>query len=101
LIAVTTLTFALILAGDHAWPRRRFWPVAILTIVSGVGYTAFSEWLNVVVRASWAYSEWMPVLTLFGQKIGLSPLLQWMVVPAAALAFAKRAARAQIDEDPL
>ena len=96
LIAVSTLTLALILAGDHAWPRRRFWPVAILTIASGIGYTAFSEWLNVVVRASWAYSEWMPVLTLLGQKIGLSPLLQWIVVPAAAFAFAKQVARAQI-----
>jgi hypothetical protein len=101
LIAISTVTLALILAGDHAWPRGRFWPVAILTIASGVGYTAFSEWLNVVVRASWAYSEWMPVVTLLGHKIGLSPLLQWIVVPAAALTFAKRAARAQIDEAPL
>ena len=47
----------------------------------------FSEWLNVVVRASWAYSEWMPVIALAGQKFGLSPLLQWIVVPAAAFAF--------------
>ena len=101
LIAISTLMLALILAGDHAWPRRRFWPVAILTIAFGVGYTAFSEWLNVVVRASWAYSEWMPVISLLGQKIGLSPLLQWMVVPAAAFAFAKRVAHEQIEKAPL
>ena len=98
LIAVSTLPLALILAGDPAWPRGRFWAVATLTIASGVGYTAFSEWLNVVVRASWAYSEWMPVLTLLGQKIGLSPLLQWIVVPTAALAFAKRVAHEPIEE---
>jgi hypothetical protein len=52
--------------------------------VFGIGYTVFSEWLNVVIRAAWAYSEWMPVIPLFGHKIGLSPLLQWIVVPAVA-----------------
>jgi hypothetical protein len=98
LIAVSALTLALVFAGNHAWPRDRFWPVAILTIVFGVGYTAFSEWLNVMVRASWAYSEWMPVIILLGQKFGLSPLLQWIVVPATAFVFAKRMARKQIEE---
>ncbi len=90
LIAVSTLTIALIIAGHHAWPHERFWPVAILTVAFGVGYTAFSEWLNVVVRASWAYSDWMPVVTVLGQRIGLSPLLQWIVVPAIAFACTKR-----------
>jgi hypothetical protein len=89
LIALSTLAVALVLAGDHTWPRGRFWPVAIVTIVLGVGYTAFSEWLNVVVRAAWSYSELMPQLSLFGLKIGLSPLLQWIVVPAAAFAIVK------------
>jgi hypothetical protein len=89
LIALSTLAVALVLAGDHTWPRGRFWPVAILTIVLGVGYTAFSEWLNVVVRAAWSYSELMPQLSLFGLNIGLSPLLQWIVVPAAAFAIVK------------
>src|SRR5207245_8423022 len=60
LIAASTLTVALILAGDHSWPRRRFWLVASLTIVFGIGYTAFSESLNVFALASWTYSDWMP-----------------------------------------
>jgi hypothetical protein len=84
LIALSALALALILAGSERWPRERFRPVAILTILFGIAYTVFSEWLNVVVRASWAYSEWMPVLSAFGARIGLSPLLQWVVVPAAA-----------------
>ena len=29
-------------------------------------------------------SEWMPVIPLFGFRLGLSPLLQWIVVPATA-----------------
>jgi hypothetical protein len=84
LIAASTLTLALILAGDHRWPRRRFWLVASLTIVFGIGYTAFSEWLNVVARASWTYSDWMPIVPVFGLRLGLSPLLQWLIVPTAA-----------------
>jgi len=52
-------------------------------------YTIFSEWLNIVVRASWAYSPLMPVVHLI--NIGLSPLLQWIVIPAAALYAARRA----------
>lgn len=84
LIALSALTLALLMARDHRWPKDRFWPVAGLTISFGLGYAVFSEWLNVDVRASWAYSEWMPVIPLFGFRIGLSPLLQWIVVPAAA-----------------
>jgi hypothetical protein len=62
LIAMSVLTLALLLVGDPRWPQVRFWPTAILTIAFGLAYTAFSEWLNVVVRASWAYSEWMPIV---------------------------------------
>ncbi len=61
----------------------------ILTIAFGLAYTAFSEWLNVFVRASWAYSDWMPIVSIAGLKIGLSPLLQWIVVPGAAFAIVR------------
>jgi len=70
LIAPSTLMLALIAAGDDGWPARRFWPVAAAAIVCAVAYTVFSEWRNVVVRASWAYSEWMPVVRPFGLTIG-------------------------------
>jgi hypothetical protein len=84
LIALSSLALALMMVGHSAWPSARFRQVAMLTIMFGVGYTTFSEWLNVVVRASWAYSELMPVIPLFGFRLGLSPLLQWIVVPAVA-----------------
>ncbi len=90
LIATTSLVLALLLAGDAAWPVRRAWPVAALTILFGVSYTIYSEWLNVSVRAAWAYSEWMPVIAIGKLHIGLSPLLQWIVLPAAAAWIAYR-----------
>jgi hypothetical protein len=93
LIALSALTLALVLVGDRHWPARRFGRAAAVAVVLGVGYTALSEWLNVVVRASWAYSELMPVVPLPGGfGVGLSPLLQWIVVPTLAFTCARRVA---------
>jgi hypothetical protein len=64
LIALTCLVVALILAGHRAWPIQHFTQIAILMLIFGLGYTVFSEWLNVVVRKSWVYSEYMPVVPL-------------------------------------
>lgn len=89
LIAFSCLVGALILSGDRSWPARRFWVVAALTIIFGVAYTVFSEWLNLVVRKSWAYSDLMPVVPILGT--GLSPLIQWIVIPLAGLWWARGA----------
>lgn len=69
-----------LVAGTIAWPRCRTVAGLAGTVLVALAYTVFSEWLNVNVRQSWAYSEFMP--QLFG--IGVSPLLQWIAVPAAA-----------------
>jgi hypothetical protein len=93
LIALGALTLALFIVGDKDWPETRFRAVALLTVLFGAAYTVFSEWLNVVVRASWAYSALMPVVTLFGLRVGLSPLAQWLVIPFASLLLARRMSR--------
>jgi hypothetical protein len=83
LIATASLVLALLLCGA-GWPitRRAYRRVAALTVALGLAYAVFSEWLNVVVRKSWAYSELMPIVPIV--DAGLSPLLQWIVVPLAA-----------------
>jgi hypothetical protein len=58
-------------------------PVWAASLALGLGYTIFSEWLNTAVRANWTYSDLMPVVPLLGT--GLSPLLQWIVVPTLAM----------------
>lgn len=78
LIAAIALFAALICCAGKNWPQQRYWRVAVVTGAMGVSYTVFSEWNNTVVTRSWAYSSWMP--TLWG--IGLSPVLQWLVIPA-------------------
>ena len=95
LIALASLALGLVLAGHRDWPVRRSRAVGGLTVALGLSYTAFSEWLNVVVRESWAYSELMPVVLVFGFGVGVSPLLQWVVVPALALHLARRAGAAR------
>ncbi len=90
LIATACLLLALMAAADGRWPSHSpvYWRVAGLTVGLGVLYTIFSEWLNIVIRKSWAYSDLMPVVPVI--DTGLSPLLQWIVVPIAGFWFARR-----------
>lgn len=89
LIATATLAPALLLFG-RGWPgdSAAFRNVTLSTVLLGVSYTVFSEWLNVDVRESWAYSSWMPRLPPLGT--GLSPVIQWVVVPTIASQWARR-----------
>ena len=89
MIAALTLLTGLIVIGGSAWPSSGRVPVAVAAMALGAGYTIYSEWVNTVVRKSWAYSELMPVLPWLGT--GLAPLLQWLVVPSMAFALAYRA----------
>lgn len=88
IIATMALVLAVLVAGDAAWPGARFWRVTLIATVFGVGYTVFSEWLNLVVRASWQYAPEMPVVPLV--EIGLTPLMQWLILPPMGLWFASR-----------
>ena len=83
LIASSALVGALLIAGDGGWPHARFRVAATITVLGGLAYTVFSEWLNTEIRGSWAYTDWMPTLPLIGS--GLVPLAQWLLVPPFAL----------------
>lgn len=87
-IAGASLLGALVLLGAPGWPRRRSGAVAAAAIAIGLGYTVYSERLN-LARGAWAYTETMPTLPWLGT--GLAPLAQWLVIPVASLAWACRA----------
>ena len=89
LIVTTALVLSLLLVGSGEWPARHFARVAVVATVLGVGYTAFSEWLNVHVLGSWTYSQLMPMISVGGARIGVSPLLQWSIVPPASFLFTR------------
>lgn len=94
LIAGGALVGSLLLFGTRGWPNERFLLVASLTVLVGIGYTLFSERRN-TERGSWTYSTLMPVVPMIGT--GLSPLAQWIVIPAAAFWWARRRQTASSD----
>ncbi len=91
LIAGTSLCIAWIIAGRGGWPYAHYWRVASLSLLIGLAYTVFSEWLNISIRESWAYRETMP--TIGPLETGLSPLLQWLLIPSFTFAWLKSAMR--------
>jgi hypothetical protein len=82
LITTITLATAIAIARAFRWPLFG-WRMVLAAIILGAAYTIFSEWLNVEIRRSWSYSAAMPVLPWF--ETGLTPLLQWLIVPGLAL----------------
>ncbi len=89
MIATSALIAAILVKRSWSWPRTDWKQVALLTILFGLSYTAYSEWFNVYVRNAWAYSDAMPTVRIGAIELGLSPLLQWLIVPIVALASAR------------
>ena len=89
LIGAGCLALALIAARAGPIKRWRWGRVATLTVILGVAYTIFSEWLNTALLR-WSYSDLMPLLKFASAGIGVAPLLQWVVVPPLALYLAGR-----------
>ena len=85
LIAVSVYLLTAIVFHDLAWPVRRPWTAGGFMLAAGLGFTVFSEWYNVYVTGAWAYQPAMPLVA----GIGLTPLLQWVVVPTLMLFIAR------------
>ena len=92
LIAMTALMLTLVLTSsgwsDYSKPPQR---IIVLTVLIGLGYTIFSEWLNTEIRETWAYSDLMPVIPII--DAGLSPILQWIVIPMLSFWWTSRPSR--------
>ncbi len=84
LIGTAALALALTLTRSRAFAAWRWDKVIPLLLVFGVGYTVFSEWLNTTLLR-WTYSALMPTLSFNGFELGMSPVVQWFVVPLLAL----------------
>ena len=80
---ITTIAFsAAAMSGGRHWPliRRRLSPALIFLTVGiliTIGYEIYA-----VSTGRWAYDEQMPQIL----GIGLSPLLQWIVIPLLEIA---------------
>lgn len=90
LIGTAALLLALIGGREGALARWRWRRIAAITALAGVGYTVFSEWMNITLLRSWTYAESMPTIQFGAFEVGLTPLAQWLVVPPLALYFARK-----------
>lgn len=83
-ISFASYTAAAVVARDVVWPNKpRAIPLAIY-LVTGIAITiAIERWAVEVGR--WKYAPEMPAIG----GIGLSPLLQWIVVPIAIAAIVR------------
>lgn len=77
LIALAMFALTSLVLRHADWPRSRPWTGGAIVVIGAMAYTAWSEWYNVYRVGSWSYTQSMPVI--FG--IGLSPLLQWLILP--------------------
>jgi hypothetical protein len=77
LISVAMFALAGIVLWRADWPASRPWTGGAIVVVGALVFTAWSEWYNVYRAGSWSYTASMP--TILG--IGLSPLLQWLILP--------------------
>ena len=88
-IAAFTFGLVLLIMGYRGWPAHHFKRVTVATTALGLSYAVFSEWLNTSVLRNWAYSDLMPVISLGGLEIGLSPVLQWSLIPPVCFVYAR------------
>ena len=82
LIALGVFAFAAIVFRRVDWPMSHPLFGGVLAVIAALVFTAQSEWYNVYRSGAWGYTSSMP--TIFG--IGLSPLLQWLILPAVMIA---------------
>ena len=87
LIAAAALAAAILLTRSWHWPSQGWGSVTLVATLIGLGYTVFSEWLNVDLRQSWTYTAAMPRLPPWGT--GLAPFLQWLLLPPLAMLAAR------------
>lgn len=88
-IALVMFALAGILLGQADWPRSRPWAGIAIVVTGAMAYTAWSEWYNVYSAGNWAYTGSMPMI--FG--IGVSPLLQWAILPPVMVGIYRTLAR--------
>jgi hypothetical protein len=70
-----------ILWRDRRWSSTRCLELRVLFVALGVTYTIASKLVHTHWLRSWTYSPEMP--RIFG--VGLTPILQWLLIPSVLL----------------
>lgn len=87
-IALVAFGSVAVVAGSRSWVLRPTVRQAVGFVAVGVVITVVMEWLATRVLNRWVYAESMPVVPVLG--VGLSPVLQWLLLPPLVLWFVRR-----------
>jgi len=85
LIGLSALLLALIAGRERGPGQWRSARIAVLSTVFGAAYTVWSEFMNVTLLRTWTYADSMPRIPLGDFELGLTPLMQWLVIPPLAM----------------
>ena len=87
-VAITWFAYACAAwaASSRSWLATLPTLAVLLYLAVGLATTVLLEWVNVYARSAWAYGPEMP--TVLG--IGITPLLQWLLLPPLTLWLARR-----------
>ncbi len=86
--ALTAFWVTSLVARSRQWIfQPKAWQL-LMFLGIGIGLTVGFEFYYTTISLRWTYSELMPLVPPFGT--GLSPLLQWIVIPLLLLWFVRR-----------
>ena len=85
--ALTAFWTACLVARTRYWMDNQALP-ALVFLGVGIALTVGFEFYYTQVTQRWTYSDLMPLVPPFGT--GLSPLLQWIVIPPLVLWLSRR-----------
>ena len=86
--ALTAFWITALAARGRDWILRPAgWQIALFVAI-GIGLTIGFEYYYTQITGRWSYSELMPLVPPLGT--GLSPLLQWLVIPPLVIWFTSR-----------
>lgn len=87
-IALVSFGAAALVGGGRRWAASPGRAAIGVWFGAGLAVTVAIEHYSTAVAGRWAYDPAMPLLPPFGT--GLSPVLQWIVIPAAILWYLRR-----------
>ena len=82
---------AALLVRDRWWIAQPRWAPVLALIAIGVGITVLLERLAIISdnpNWGWRYADAMPIIPVL--DIGLTPFLQWVILPLLLVWFVKR-----------
>ena len=83
LILLVAYWMVALLNRSRYWYQSNIFVNGFLFTLLGLGYTIYSEIVNVNIKGNWGYTELMPIVPVI--NIGGMPFMQWLLIPPVLL----------------